>query len=493
MKGISLMIACIVAFFTFSTVTHAKKDFQDISGKTGSHYEAIHYLNGLHVYDYKTTPTFQLNKPVSRGEISKLLHNLLAEQLPKKRTYTNQLKDIQQSPFASEIMWAYEVGILDGDEKGNFKPNQSVKRAHLAKILVQSFGLETGQTFDFSDVPKTSWYYEFVNILASHNITKGNEKNQFLPNDNVTSAQLATFLYRALQLNTSAVMQSTANQLEITQQQASVATSMEPAVLNSEYDFKWHVLGQNAKLELAGILDGKTVAGYLTVSGKSFSGASSLQIGKQKMSDVKQVLGTPEKAIKKGNTNYVLNETNEYMIYLLDDYYVTYFFDVHKGHVIRSILYIDREQELKKEGFSGATVKIKQALFGSEQLMVELMNQARAAEGMVPLRYAKEWTMIARDHSTEMATSNFFDHRNGAGEEPFDRMKRGGMDIESFSTWGENISYGQFNAIYAHEGLMNSYGHRVNILNGDFRESIVGIDINSKNQPFYTVKFYTVR
>ena len=502
MKKIIVLFVAIFVLFAFSESSYAKKSFSDLSGKNNGHYEAIHYLNELGVYDYKTSSTFNVNTPVNRGEISKILYNLFVETtgedvLPVQRVYNGKFKDVtDKTKFAEEIIWAYEAGIFDGNESGYFHPEQPVKRSHLAKILVKSFHLEGNDTYSFSDVARSSWYYDFVHILASNGITIGNGKNQFLPNANVTSGQMATFVYRTLQLYDSSIARDR-NQVEnetlVTKLPTSETTaSDQTAVFYTEYDFNWHLVGKNEQLTLEGVVNNQVVAGYLTVKGDSFKGAP-LKIGTHTVADVKKQLGKPLNSILKNNTNYHFNSEDEYAIYLLDDYYVTYFFDIHKKNIIRSILYISKNQELKKEGYYGTSKKILNAQKHSEQLMVELINQSRTAEGLKPLRYAKEWTAVARNHSTDMADNNFFNHTNLKDEDPFDRMKRGGMDVEAFSTWGENISYGQFNVIYSHEGLMNSYGHRQNILNGNFENAIVGIDINGKNQPFYTINFYTMR
>ena len=66
-------------------------------------------------------------------------------------------------------------------------------------------------------------------------------------------------------------------------------------------------------------------------------------------------------------------------------------------------------------------------------------------------------------------------------------MKNGGV---SFSWWGENLAYGQYSAIYAHEALMNSLGHRENILRAEFTHIFVGVDFNREEQPYFTMNFY---
>lgn len=56
-----------------------------------------------------------------------------------------------------------------------------------------------------------------------------------------------------------------------------------------------------------------------------------------------------------------------------------------------------------------------------------------------------------------MVKQNYFDHNNLDGESPFDRLKDDDID---FNAAAENLAYGQQNSIFAHEGLMNSLGHR---------------------------------
>jgi uncharacterized protein YkwD len=55
---------------------------------------------------------------------------------------------------------------------------------------------------------------------------------------------------------------------------------------------------------------------------------------------------------------------------------------------------------------------------------------------------------------------------------------------------GENLAAGQFSSIFAHEGLMNSLGHRENILRPEFTFLGVGVAFNSESRPYYTEDFY---
>ncbi|MEH7383070.1 CAP domain-containing protein [Bacillus sp. JJ1533] len=87
-----------------------------------------------------------------------------------------------------------------------------------------------------------------------------------------------------------------------------------------------------------------------------------------------------------------------------------------------------------------------------------------------------------------MAENNYFSHTNLQGLSPFDRMLE---DEILFSIAGENLAYGQFSSIFAHEGLMNSMGHRENILKKEYKYLGVGVAFNTESHPYYTENFYT--
>lgn len=72
---------------------------------------------------------------------------------------------------------------------------------------------------------------------------------------------------------------------------------------------------------------------------------------------------------------------------------------------------------------------------------------------------------------------------------PFDRMEKAGI---FYRAAGENIAVGYRNAVSAHEGWMNSPGHRENIL-GDYEYIGVGIVFGGEYQVYYTQDFYTPR
>jgi uncharacterized protein YkwD len=103
--------------------------------------------------------------------------------------------------------------------------------------------------------------------------------------------------------------------------------------------------------------------------------------------------------------------------------------------------------------------------------MLELVNKERAKEGLKPLKADHELSRVARAHSRDMFIRGYFAHENPDGMDPFDRMKKANV---SFKVAGENLALAQTLQI-AHINLMNSPGHRANIMNPAFGRLGIGV------------------
>ena len=106
-----------------------------------------------------------------------------------------------------------------------------------------------------------------------------------------------------------------------------------------------------------------------------------------------------------------------------------------------------------------------------EAEMLDLVNRERATEGLDPLVADPELAMVARAHSADMFARGYFSHYTPEQASPFDRMRA--ADVR-FRTAGENLALAPTLQI-AHRGLMNSPGHRANILRPEFGHLGIGI------------------
>ena len=107
----------------------------------------------------------------------------------------------------------------------------------------------------------------------------------------------------------------------------------------------------------------------------------------------------------------------------------------------------------------------------SMQRMLNLVNGERRRRGISELCFNAKLNSAALSHSRDMASNVYFSHTGSDGSRASARITRAGY---SWRAYGENIaSYGSVDS--AHNGLMNSPGHRQNILNSGFRHIGIGI------------------
>ncbi len=106
-----------------------------------------------------------------------------------------------------------------------------------------------------------------------------------------------------------------------------------------------------------------------------------------------------------------------------------------------------------------------------EAEMLQLINEERRKHGLKELQADREMLQVARAHSQDMFAKGYFAHDNPEGKDPFDRMRAANIQ---FAAAGENLALAQTVEI-AHVNLMNSPGHRANILNPSFGRVGIGI------------------
>ncbi|TDQ40319.1 CAP domain-containing protein [Aureibacillus halotolerans] len=110
-------------------------------------------------------------------------------------------------------------------------------------------------------------------------------------------------------------------------------------------------------------------------------------------------------------------------------------------------------------------------LQAQEQQMLDLVNNARAEQGLEPLQADPELTKLARLKAQDMIDNSYFSHQSPTYGSPFDMMNQFGVE---YQTAGENLA-GNQTVEKAHEALMNSQGHRENILKSDYTNVGIGV------------------
>lgn len=107
----------------------------------------------------------------------------------------------------------------------------------------------------------------------------------------------------------------------------------------------------------------------------------------------------------------------------------------------------------------------------SEKQMFDLVNSERAKVGAKPLVWRDNLAEVARKHSMDMFARGYFSHFSQEGKDVGDRLELAGI---SYTYAGENLALAPTLA-RAHTGLMNSEGHRRNILDPAFGKIGIGV------------------
>jgi uncharacterized protein YkwD len=121
----------------------------------------------------------------------------------------------------------------------------------------------------------------------------------------------------------------------------------------------------------------------------------------------------------------------------------------------------------------------------SEEKMIALVNGERAKSGVETLRLDTSLWQVARKHSRDMFERRYFSHYDSEGHDASYRMDGAGI---SYTIVAENLAYAP-DVTIAHKGLMESEGHRRNILDSQFHRVGIGIVDGGSNGRMFTQLF----
>lgn len=117
---------------------------------------------------------------------------------------SNPFKDTENHPYEADIIKAYNAGIIKGDGKGNFFPDNNITRQEIASLVVnllnqispdRDFTLKG--TYQYADSAQLSdWAVYYVDYCFENGILNGYGGNVMDPLGNATIEQSIALLYR---------------------------------------------------------------------------------------------------------------------------------------------------------------------------------------------------------------------------------------------------------------------------------------------------------
>lgn len=170
-------------------------DFKDVGPKYWA-YQEISDLRNRNIISGYSDNTFQPLATVRRDHVAVLFSRSIPLE-PKVNSAIDFLDVPKSYLFYNEIKQTQLAGIFSGTN-GKFGPKDYLTRAQMAKILVLALNLKGQQEHPFSDILSSHWANDYISILYANGITLGTN-GKYLPDQPVTRAQYAVFLYRAFE------------------------------------------------------------------------------------------------------------------------------------------------------------------------------------------------------------------------------------------------------------------------------------------------------
>jgi len=106
----------------------------------------------------------------------------------------------------------------------------------------------------------------------------------------------------------------------------------------------------------------------------------------------------------------------------------------------------------------------------SEEQMLALVNEERSKVGVANLKLRPVVVPVAENYARDLWERQYFSHYSPEGEDVGDRLTEANIE---FVAAGENLALAP-TLQTAHTGLMNSPGHRKNILDPEFKQVGIG-------------------
>lgn len=133
---------------------------------------------------------------MTRAEVAQMFYALLNN---KNVTITKTFPDVPADAwYATAVNTLASLGMVSGDENGNYRPNDPITRAEFCVIaLAFAYEPENAVCY-FGDVSRSDWFYTYVAQAASYGWIGGYTNGNFGPNDQITRAQVTTIVNNML-------------------------------------------------------------------------------------------------------------------------------------------------------------------------------------------------------------------------------------------------------------------------------------------------------
>ncbi|MBO5408864.1 MAG: S-layer homology domain-containing protein [Clostridia bacterium] len=182
--------------------------------------------------------------------MKKILSFLLAMMMLTSVAFAATFTDFDAAhwayPYVDELV---ANGVVNGYEDGSYRPDANVTRAELAKLLSVQFGTSVEKTY--TDVLEDQWYYDYVTASGSYFITG----TEFYPNTPATREEVAYAIYASKNIKSATAPATFTDAADISEAyQAAVAAVAESGIITGYPDGSFAPKNNITRAEVATVL-----------------------------------------------------------------------------------------------------------------------------------------------------------------------------------------------------------------------------------------------
>ena len=182
--------AVLAATLPAPAPVHGVAGFGDVA--EGEYFtEAVQWMVDANITTGTSQACFSPDDPVSRGQAAAFLWRMEGEPAAPRRKFSDVTAAYQQSAVA----WLARRSRPPASGPTRFFPDEELSRGEFAVMLHRVAGQPSAGPHPFSDVT-APLEQRAVAWLAAESITTGTGHTTFSPDEPITRAQLAAFLYR---------------------------------------------------------------------------------------------------------------------------------------------------------------------------------------------------------------------------------------------------------------------------------------------------------
>lgn len=111
-------------------------------------------------------------------------------------------EEIVGTKYEEPIQVLSALKIMVGDDNGNLRLDDTIKRSEVAKMVVHAMGMDhlaesSKGVSKFPDVPTSHWANGYINVAHTHGLVIGDDTGYFRPDSRITFEEAMTIFVRA--------------------------------------------------------------------------------------------------------------------------------------------------------------------------------------------------------------------------------------------------------------------------------------------------------